>query len=504
MKKFLCAIPLIIFFWFSPAFICHASYLPPVDPITSQIPSFLETVAQTQIAQDTGVYSPYKPDINSVNQLINGRSIDASRNEVYVDNDGLITTTFYDFNGKAIPATDTFTCFGTSDVGQYTYVCSKETGEILGIVGRNDSVCSTLQAGDLRGFFPEIVITSLGMQQGTNTSLQVLSAYQDAKLRESLAVYNENDLSTFDKAFIDSYDYHLYMHSNYYGWTCYVSNTCSNDCVVSGVNGVYSYSGNYYTAPNIYANNLSSVTFANGNEDNRGFLKPYGPWNYYGYNFTYTSAWTNSSNPLFDGGYLDFKAPTQAEYNSYKNLSNKFKLVRPVTVQGDTTQNYYNYTYVTENPPQYVTNINNNYDPSEPQSLTNYPLVTNVTLPNYQTENNYLTNIYNYYTTPSTGDTIGQLDPNDLTDNIPILNNLKYRFPFSIPFDIYDLVQGLAVEREAPSFYWTINFPVINYDWVIDFDLSAWDTQASIFRTCFLILFIIALAMWAYNHFFGN
>ena len=84
------------------------------------------------------------------------------------------------------------------------------------------------------------------------------------------------------------------------------------------------------------------------------------------------------------------------------------------------------------------------------------------------------------------------------------MNNLKYRFPFSIPFDIYDLVQGLAVEREAPSFYWTISLPVINYDWVIDFDLSAWDTQASIFRTCFLILFIIALAMWAYNHFFGN
>lgn len=88
--------------------------------------------------------------------------------------------------------------------------------------------------------------------------------------------------------------------------------------------------------------------------------------------------------------------------------------------------------------------------------------------------------------------------------NIPVLSNLQRRFPFSIPFDIYYLMNGLSVQREAPHFEWELYFPVVDYTWEIDIDLSSWNTQASIFRTCFLILFIIGLGMWAYNHFFGT
>lgn len=95
------------------------------------------------------------------------------------------------------------------------------------------------------------------------------------------------------------------------------------------------------------------------------------------------------------------------------------------------------------------------------------------------------------------------IDPSLITNNIPIISDLQNRFPFSIPWDIYRLISGLSVTREAPSFDWEIDIP--NYDtWEISFDLSDFNSVAELFRTCFLILFIIGLALFSYKHFFGT
>lgn len=95
------------------------------------------------------------------------------------------------------------------------------------------------------------------------------------------------------------------------------------------------------------------------------------------------------------------------------------------------------------------------------------------------------------------------IDP-EIPNEYPLVNSLENRFPFSIPFDIYKMVKGLSVPREAPNLHFIVNIPVINYDWEINFDLSAWDPVVSIFRNCFLILFIISIGVWAYSHFFGQ
>ena len=73
---------------------------------------------------------------------------------------------------------------------------------------------------------------------------------------------------------------------------------------------------------------------------------------------------------------------------------------------------------------------------------------------------------------PSVGQDIGEVDPSNLRSEIPIINNLLNRFPFSIPWDIYSLLNGFSVQRETPYIDTTIHIPGINYDWHIEYDLS--------------------------------
>ena len=149
--------------------------------------------------------------------------------------------------------------------------------------------------------------------------------------------------------------------------------------------------------------------------------------------------------------------------------------------------------------------LNPDFDPLEVIDPSNFPEFVELptSFPSPSSLPNNVNNVDpnpNPENQPSIGENIGDVGG----INLPFIDNLKNRFPFSIPFDIYDLVSGLSVQREAPSFEWDIYLPIINYHWVVDFDLSSWNNQASIFRTCFLILFIISLAMWSYNHFFGS
>lgn len=69
---------------------------------------------------------------------------------------------------------------------------------------------------------------------------------------------------------------------------------------------------------------------------------------------------------------------------------------------------------------------------------------------------------------------------------------LKDFFPFCIPFDIYDLLNCLSADPEAPSFDWKI--PVLGQDNIIHVDLAQFNTVASILRTMELLAFCVGLA----------
>lgn len=94
--------------------------------------------------------------------------------------------------------------------------------------------------------------------------------------------------------------------------------------------------------------------------------------------------------------------------------------------------------------------------------------------------------------------------PEDLSMDIPIINNLENRFPFSIPWDIKNMLKSLRAVGKAPKFDFAIPIAPLNYTWRVSLDLSPYSTQAGILRTCFLISFILGLAKFSYDHFFGS
>lgn len=196
--------------------------------------------------------------------------------------------------------------------------------------------------------------------------------------------------------------------------------------------------------------------------------------------------------------------PTAQEYTRYRELSDNAIYLQPAENEGEVT-NIYNYTYVTENPIKPNPIINNNYDYSSPTTYNNYPVTNNYNFPDLSNPTDtYIQNIYNYYTEPNANESTGTLNQNDLTNNIPILSNLKNRFPFSIPFDIYNLLKGLSVERETPYIDYDLEFPRINYVYHLHVDLHQFDDLADLFRTLQIIAFIIGLCYFSYDHFFGS
>lgn len=96
------------------------------------------------------------------------------------------------------------------------------------------------------------------------------------------------------------------------------------------------------------------------------------------------------------------------------------------------------------------------------------------------------------------------IDPSLITDEIPLIDGLQNKFPFSIPWDIYNIIKGFEVQRQIPVLEYTIDFPIINYEWDISIDLTMYDNTATLCRTLLLILFIIGLALFSFKHFFGQ
>lgn len=88
--------------------------------------------------------------------------------------------------------------------------------------------------------------------------------------------------------------------------------------------------------------------------------------------------------------------------------------------------------------------------------------------------------------------------------DVPIISGLQSKFPFSIPWDIKNMFKGLRAVRTAPKIDFTWYIRPIDYTWHFSLDLTPFDGTAEIFRTCFLISFILGLCVFSYNHFFGS
>lgn len=89
--------------------------------------------------------------------------------------------------------------------------------------------------------------------------------------------------------------------------------------------------------------------------------------------------------------------------------------------------------------------------------------------------------------TPSGGDGT----PPDF--NGMMLPGLKDFFPFCIPFDLYNMMQALCAEPEAPKFTFATSF--LGQVYTVDIDLSAWDNVAATIRYMVVAIYIVALAV---------
>lgn len=93
-------------------------------------------------------------------------------------------------------------------------------------------------------------------------------------------------------------------------------------------------------------------------------------------------------------------------------------------------------------------------------------------------------------------------------ETLSVVNGLQNRFPFSIPWDIYNALSNLSAERQIPHWEWTmqVNMPfseeVFSYTFVLDLGFMA--GTVGLFRNLFLLAFILGLAVYSYNKFFGG
>lgn len=77
------------------------------------------------------------------------------------------------------------------------------------------------------------------------------------------------------------------------------------------------------------------------------------------------------------------------------------------------------------------------------------------------------------------------------------LAGLEKFFPFCIPFDLIDFLGVLAATPQAPHFRWPIQYPTADgmKEYVIDIDLSKFDTVAALVRDMECLAFIIGLIL---------
>lgn len=500
MKKYFCRFLTLFLITFtcicSIPFNVNASFQPPVLPDNNTIQA-VDTMGQQMLKQmfeSTGIQLPngLQDYANAYHMLTGNYNPAQNMTTSYLDLSTLNTSgweTIYDSQGNAVSWDNIiFASMDNTDCHMY-YLFNSSTGEMLYTKTPSGTLESTLNGS--------------WTDDGWNS---FYSAVTPITTGQTNAIMPAN-ISSDVKEFIESSEYSAYMLSADHSYGVVVTNTCSADCVIDHPQG-YTFSGStvgaYYTAFNIFCNDTSMVYWSGWNSM-LGFNS--GDYSYYGRRFQYATKTYNVWNPMYNGGWIYYHAPTAEEYsqviNEYGSDYDR-DVIYIIFVEPYTLPDTMNYSKL-QNPVQRTTNINNYYNVDNSTSINNYPLtIENTSVPDYSPTYNYYTNIYNYYNNPQINDTDQSIEDETPPTTVPLLSNLEKRFPFSIPWDLKALFDGMISEREAPYFSWSLYIPYIDYTWNIVIDFSIYDTQARIFRTCFLILFIVGLAKFAYSHYFGS
>ena len=125
---------------------------------------------------------------------------------------------------------------------------------------------------------------------------------------------------------------------------------------------------------------------------------------------------------------------------------------------------------------------------------------TTMIFPSYYTTNNY----YNYSDFRQHPDYVFDFDQDGLLDsdfNLPSYdgNKLANKFPFCIPFDVYNLVSNLVVEPEAPEFEWLVlpanSFGMSNEAFYIHLDFTPYNFLVQLMRFFIALGFVIFLML---------
>lgn len=492
---------------FSRSFTSSASFQPPMLP-SSGAETAVSTFTNALIlkgADSLGVQFKKVDEWKNAYRIMTGQTFDNSFEWNYLSADTLETIlssnnmNLYDSSGNLVPVSDATIALGTdgSNITHQSFIYDNNTGDILKIGESFGTAETTLQGG----------LTSSGIIVTADIIDPILSG-------SSNKIYNPNNLTQAQREFVETADFGGYMLSLDHAFMCYVPDGCSRDSIVCPVGNNYSYQGysadrNTLTAFPFYCTDLGRqsiiVTPAKlGGYMNIGDFKTTTS-SYYGYSFGYCAEWTNSKNPMYFGGWIYYKAPTRAQFDSYLGLGDfSDDVVTPFIVPGYDLPDTISADKASQSVTRYY-EVNPNYDTSEMTTINNYPFtVTNTNVPDYSTNFDYSTDLEDLVNTPGLGSDIGLIPSTSLPTSLPILQNLQRRFPFSIPWDIYNMLSSLSADRVPPLLEYTITIPVINYDWDISIDFSMYNDVAELFRLCFLILFIIALAIFSYNHFFGS
>lgn len=399
------------------------------------------------------------------------------------------STNLWDANGNLIDIENAGLATASND-GQYTYfLYSTDTGEILNLGDTYETSISSLNTS-MKPEMPGIIndlLAFLGPQSPANKHALALYDVYEAN-QDTIEYLNTLPSASWAISFDNSYGY--WCTANVPGVCVQTNASASGTSMWGEPVPNFFLNGGYEEYMTIWGSGPSSPNWPNS---------PYPDTNTY-YGDTYSLRYpVNGANVFSINGCIVH----HTQYVPGKAVPSNVTYVVPNTNTNevDDTINYDKYINQKVN-----RNLasNSNYNPNENLAIGNFPITVTNTYPTYITNYNYYEEYIESENTPNTGTEIGTIDGTDLTDGLPILNNLEKRFPFSIPFDVYNLLSGLSAERTTPYINTDIVIPGINYTWHFEYDLHAFDDTASLFRTLFLIFFIIGLAWLSYDHFFGS
>lgn len=96
----------------------------------------------------------------------------------------------------------------------------------------------------------------------------------------------------------------------------------------------------------------------------------------------------------------------------------------------------------------------------------------------------------------------------DVEDNVKDYHNgILGKFPFSVPYQLYEWLQVLQCEPKTPEFKYNYGYLVgkkDSEDTIIQFDLSNYDDWANVLRSFLKLSFTLALAVGVYRKFKGE